>query len=387
MVSRTGPLLRCLLLGCLLGLLGIVVLAWLERSRVAAPRERIAEMGGNTHSPPVPPLRFATRHHTFVEVLAGEDVRPCGLVPIIGQASAIALDSDGGRLIATLDDQHTIVAFDTQTLMPITTWCLDGRGLPCSDLVYCATRKALLASDPGTTALVSLPDQGGLVKAVHLPEVPERWPAVTDAAGLRIFRSVVPNGTLQEAVEAYEPKSATASRVVAQVGGRPGCDGDLLYLAHPRRHEVSLIAVRTGRVLARRSFSQGERPWHEFPANVLADPVAERVYLPMQDHSDAILALDGKTLKTVWSAEVGRRPTRIALDSVRRRLYVTHLFDYRLFVLEADTGNVVSVLEYDDLPLTVMPDPRTGRVFVQFAGMISVLEEATSATVSQSTRR
>lgn len=375
MVASVYRLLRCLLLGGLLGTLGIVALLALERSKLPSPTERTPKMEGRTLAPPIPPLRFATRNHTFVEVRSGEELRPHGLVPLIGHASAIALDSPGGRLLVTLEDKHTIVAFDTLTLKPTTTWCVDGPALPCSDLVYLRTRHALLASDPGTTALVPLPKQGGVVKAMHLPSVPERWPAVTDAAGSRIFRSVVQNGTLHEAVEVIEPESLEASQVLASVGGRPACDagGDRLYLAHPLRHRLSLVVTGSGQVRARRSFGEGNRAWHEFPANAVAEPDALRVYLPMQDHSDTVLALDGKNLATVWSARVGHRPMRIALDPVRRRLYVTHLFDYRLFVLDADTGNLISVLEYDDLPLTVLPDARTGRVFVQFAGMISVL--------------
>ncbi len=379
MVKNTVRLLAFLLLGGLLGLVCIIVLSVSQRPRVAVPIERGVEMVGTEQAPPVPPLRFATRPHTLVEVLSGDELRPFGLVPLIGHASAIALDPADGRLLVTLEDRHTIVTFDTVTLMPKTTWCVDGPGLPCSDLAYSAARKALVASEPGITALVPLPEKGGLVRATHLHEVPERWPAVTDSTGSRIFRSVVLTGTLQEAVEVFGSANSTESRIVALVGGRPECKGDWLYLAHPRRHRLTVVAVGSGRVLARRSFGDGKRSWHEFPANVLADPASSHVYVPMQDHSDTVLALDGRSLKTVWSVRVGSRPTRITLDPLRRRLYVTHLFDYRLFVLDADTGSVVSVLEYDDLPLTVLPDARTGRVFVQFAGMISVLQTRNSS--------
>jgi DNA-binding beta-propeller fold protein YncE len=158
-----------------------------------------------------------------------------------------------------------------------------------------------------------------------------------------------------------------------KVGTRPDAilydpASDCVFTFNAGSNDATALSAADGSVAG--TVKLGGRP--EF---AVADGKGQ-VYVNLEDKSE-VVALDAKklTVKNRWSLAPGKTPTGIAMDRVKRRLFVT-CRNEKMIVLDADNGRVLATLVIGKGTDACAFDPDTGLAFSSNGdGTLTVVEE------------
>jgi hypothetical protein len=123
----------------------------------------------------------------------------------------------------------------------------------------------------------------------------------------------------------------------------------------------------------------------QIPSKTLKDMVIDRstgrLFVSMRDKNEVgVLPLAGGALKT-WSATGMNQPVPLALDAKRRLLFVGARRPGKLFVLDADDGRALSVLDCTDVSDSMGYDERAQRIYVTGTDGLSLFDVSGKAGV------
>jgi DNA-binding beta-propeller fold protein YncE len=205
---------------------------------------------------------------------------------------------------------------------------------------------------------------------VTLPSGRERafatgdFPHAAAGGGGRVFVGNERGGTLSEIFPGGRVRTIGG---FTQPGGLAAVDGDMAVV-DVATFTLTLLNIDTGRVIGR--LAAGRGPTHDAAAD-------GRIYV-LDTRGDAVFTYSAHPFRRLGRVPLAGAPYGIALDPVRRRLWVTETATNR--VAELSTAGrlprLIRTYATGVQPDTVAVDPRTGRVFLanQVAGTVQIVD-------------
>lgn len=106
------------------------------------------------------------------------------------------------------------------------------------------------------------------------------------------------------------------------------------------------------------------------------DRAANLLYVNMRDKNQiAVVDLVKKDVRNIWSIPSLNLNTPMALDRPHHRLFVAGRKPGKLFVIDTNTGMLISTLDCVETADDMTFDPHTGRIYVTGAGGVTIVRQ------------
>ena len=278
----------------------------------------------------------------------GEDEKPAALLPFTSEARAIAVTSDGQKIIVSDSFHNTVAIIDNQTRK--VTSVLDAMGTnPLSVTVTPDNKRAYVANFgrdsendstdvPGNTVSVFDLDNEQFVTTIEVGKNPYAVAITPDGKKAYVtnsfFDPVKPNDPATVSVIDIATNSVTQTIQLSQggtVGQKPTAiatttSGDKIFVvnrqnAGSQNGSVSIIDTNTDSVI--QMIVTGENS-----VGIAIDPSDATVYVSNKG-DDTVTAIDvsGDPATVLSQLNVGNGPGPLIVDPDGKRVYVANLFD------------------------------------------------------------
>jgi DNA-binding beta-propeller fold protein YncE len=300
-------------------------------------------------------------------------LKAVGLLPVKGKVEDLAINPRTHRLYMTScdeSDRRWITALDSRNhtvlaRVPLTKPALPLAVNPGTHRVYISASEEVLVLDGASNAF--------------LPSIPEATfrPVLVDPDSNRLYllthgqvkedELVVLDGTTHAVL--FRRKKVEAGPIALNPQTR------LLYLLQPQARCVLVLDSMTGAEKMTLPLPPLRRPREMSYAPYLAvHPRTHRLYLSYpapRPEDDRLEVWEGSTGQRLQTIPVGFVPVGIVVQPDTHRLFLWR--DFRLLVLDERNNQTVAAFEFDEPVVQVLPNPQTSRVYVNMVPGIIVL--------------
>jgi DNA-binding beta-propeller fold protein YncE len=283
-------------------------------------------------------------------------------VPVGADPQGIVVQADG-QLVAV--GTHTAAGRDPSSLVVLSA--RTGRvvkriglaGAP-RHLAIAGPRGPVLVPEERVDRLVEVSLPSGRTRAFGTGD----FPHAAAAGGGRVFVGNERGGTLTEIFPSGRVRTIAG---FTQPGGLAAVDGDMAVV-DVATFTLTLLDIDTAAVIGR--LPAGRGPTHDAAAD-------GRIYV-LDTRGDAVLTYSAHPFRRIGRLGLAGSPYGVALDPVRRRLWVTETATNRVAELSLSGRLPRLIRSYPTgvQPDTVAVDTQTGRVFLanQVAGTVQIID-------------
>lgn len=127
-----------------------------------------------------------------------------------------------------------------------------------------------------------------------------------------------------------------------------------LYVTRAGSAELAIVDEASGSVT--------NIPTGATPCAVAVNPATNRIYV-VNHEDDTVTVIDGREVKTLATARVGKKPQGIAVDTKANRIYVANVHGDSVSVIDGDRNTVIKTLRAGHNPYALAVNDGISRLF------------------------